>query len=165
LHNLPATAKLTSQSHPSFNIERARLRSSFPLLILFTLSVSIYGFSVEWGLPIPLTLQFVIAFAATAIFNVNSTLMIDLYPSKPASATAINNLMRCTVGAVGVGVVEMGIRAFDEGRVFAALAALSAMAGGLLVLEWRSGMRWRVERLRRLGVIGEDAELSELGGG
>lgn len=33
--------------------------------------------------------NFEVAFTATAIFNTNSTLMIDLYPSKPASATAI----------------------------------------------------------------------------
>jgi uncharacterized protein involved in exopolysaccharide biosynthesis len=44
---------------------------------------------VEYPLAVPLVMQFFIAFTATAIFNINSTLMIDLYPSKPASATAI----------------------------------------------------------------------------
>jgi uncharacterized protein involved in exopolysaccharide biosynthesis len=54
-----------------------------------------------------------VAFTATAIFNINSTLMIDLYPSKPASATAIvsdeitlatlietNGLLRITLSVV-----------------------------------------------------------------
>jgi hypothetical protein len=90
------------------------------------------------------------AFTATAIFNINSTLMIDLYPSKPASATAINNLVRCTLGSIGVSFIEKGIDAVDEGPMFLVLACISGAAVILVVVERICGPRWRIARLDRI---------------
>lgn len=115
------------------------------------------------------TRENVAAFTATAIFNINSTLIIDLYPSKPASATAIvcipfrallvtpvlirplqNNLVRCTLGAIGVGVIEKGIAAVDEGPMFLALSAIAMVSTVLVMLGRTKGPRWRMERLERI---------------
>jgi hypothetical protein len=105
--DIPKDMEIKQQEFPDFPIERARLRSVFVLNAVFVLSTVFYGQAVEWHIAIPLALQFLgeqidlrvymksvltisaVAFTATAIFNINSTLMIDLYPSKPASATAI----------------------------------------------------------------------------
>jgi hypothetical protein len=75
--------------------------------------------------------------------------MIDLYPSKPASATAINNLVRCTLGGVGVGFIEKGISAYQEGPVFLMLAFLSWTSVLLVVVARVYGPRWRMQRLAR----------------
>jgi hypothetical protein len=81
--------------------------------------------------------------------------MIDLYPSKPASATAINNLVRCTLGGLGVGFVEKGISAIDEGPVFLSLAALSWAAIVLVIIARVYGPGWRMERLVRIRLMQE----------
>lgn len=102
-HSIPLSTELKQQNFPDFPIERARLRSVYLLNAMFVVSTALYGTAVEWHIAIPLVLQFfgasfsnmkgsngnAAAFSATAIFNINSTIMIDLYPSKPASATAI----------------------------------------------------------------------------
>jgi hypothetical protein len=96
--------------------------------------------------------------------------MIDLYPSKPASATAIvrfqssssvslpfianlcvqNNLVRCTMGGIGVGVIEKTIGAIDEAPAFLALAGLSAVSMILVWIAKTHGPRWRQDRLHRI---------------
>jgi hypothetical protein len=136
---------------------------------VFCACTAAYGWTVEYAIAIPLILQFLIAFSATSIFNINSTLMIDLYPSKPASATAIvcytelityyeprltfnlqNNLMRCTVGAIGVGVVEKMAAAIHDGTTFTVLAGVASASVSLVWLQWVWGPMWRKERMDRL---------------
>lgn len=75
--------------------------------------------------------------------------MIDLYPSKPATATAINNLVRCTLGAIGVACVEKAMAKIDEGPTFAILAGISALSGLLVVVELIWGPKWRGNRRQR----------------
>lgn len=90
--------------------------------------------------------------------------MIDLYPARPASATAIvsdldsyenyadsikNNLVRCTLGGIGVGLVEKSISVVDEAATFLALSGLAMLSGGLVLIEWIWGPRWRRQRLLR----------------
>jgi len=148
-NNLSKDTELRQQLYPDFPLEKARLGHMWWLSLLFAIATGIYGFSVEWNIAIPLTLQFITAFTATAIFNINSTLMIDLYPSKPATATAINNLVRCTLGGIGVGFIERAISTVKEARVFLALAGLAALSNILVLIERKCGPRWRRERLAR----------------
>jgi hypothetical protein len=173
-NNLPEDTELKQQHYPDFPIETARLRSVYLLAAFFVVATAVYGFAVEWHIAIPLTLQFIstfafkllrstsfilttmtAAFTATAIFNINSTLVIDLYPSKPASATAINNLVRCTLGSIGVGFVERGIADIDEMPVFLTLAGLAALSTSLVVVEKKWGPGWRMERITRLKALAE----------
>lgn len=93
MNKLPIDTEIKQEAFPDFPLEHARLRSVYVLTILFALATAIYGFSLEWHIAFPLILQFITAFTATSIYIINSTLMIDLYPTKPASATAI---VRCT---------------------------------------------------------------------
>ena len=80
---------IPSDDHDDFPLERARLRPIWIISAVFILAVGSYGWTLETHIAAPLVLQFLISFTATAVFNINSTMMIDLYPSKPASATAI----------------------------------------------------------------------------
>ncbi|TLD37716.1 MFS general substrate transporter [Venturia nashicola] len=157
-HALPEDIELKQQNYPDFPIERARLRSVYFLNGIFVIATGVYGFSVEWHIAIPLILQFITAFTATAIFNINSTLMIDLYPSKPASATAINNLVRCTLGAIGVGFIQKSINTIKEGPTFLALALIALASIVLVVIARKWGPQWRMERFYRLKSLQELAE-------
>ncbi|TID25600.1 MFS general substrate transporter [Venturia nashicola] len=157
-HALPEDIEPKQQNYPDFPIERARLRSVYFLNGIFVIATGVYGFSVEWHIAIPLILQFITAFTATAIFNINSTLMIDLYPSKPASATAINNLVRCTLGAIGVGFIQKSINTIKEGPTFLALALIALASIVLVVIARKWGPQWRMERFYRLKSLQELAE-------
>src|SRR2546430_257321 len=97
-HNIPENTKLNRKNFGDFPIERARQRNVWWIVLIFTVATGVYGFSLAFNIAFPLILQFFIAYTATALFSINSTLIIDLYPGASASATAVNNLMRCSVG-------------------------------------------------------------------
>ena len=80
----------------------------------------------------------------------NSALMIDLFPAGAAGATALNNLARCLIGAVGVSFVQPMIQRIGERDTFLILAGVVVVLSPLIWLEWRFGERWRGEREERM---------------
>ncbi|KAH7342962.1 major facilitator superfamily domain-containing protein [Rhexocercosporidium sp. MPI-PUGE-AT-0058] len=154
--NLHPNTPLNKKELVDFPIEESRLRNIWWIVLLFIISTAIYGFSLNLNiLAIPLILQFFIAYTATAVFSLNSALVIDLYPGASASATAVNNLMRCSVGAAGVAAVQIVIDGIGEGTTFAVFAGVTAACSPLLVVEWYFGGRWRNERRERLRRVEE----------
>ncbi|KAK3355729.1 major facilitator superfamily domain-containing protein [Neurospora tetraspora] len=127
-HHLSGSVEINRKKLADFPISRARLRSSLYFVIPF----------------------FFIAFTHMGLFNLNSTLMVDLYPGASASASAVNNLVRCLIGAVGVALVQFIINAIGAGLTFLIFAIVTAAFMPLLWLEWRFGERWRRERMERL---------------
>ncbi|GME62635.1 MFS general substrate transporter [Neofusicoccum parvum] len=147
------TVAETSSSSPaaeSFSIERARLRSAPWFAAAFALAVAAYGFALGGGIDRALVLQFAASASAAALFAVNTALAIDLWPRAGASAAAAGNLVRCSLGAAGVAVVEPVVRALSPRWTFVVLAGVSAAAGGLLWVEMRWGAGWRREREGRV---------------
>ncbi|RUS20019.1 hypothetical protein BC937DRAFT_86558 [Endogone sp. FLAS-F59071] len=55
------------------------------------------------------------AVCCTAIFNVYSTLMVDLFPGDSASITASNNLSRCIFSAIATVTVNPEVAALGSG--------------------------------------------------
>jgi MFS family permease len=148
---IAADTPLNKKELVDFPIERSRLRNIWWIIVIFVLTVALYGFSLSLNIiAIPLILQFFIAYTATAVFSFNSALVIDLYPGASASATAVNNLMRCSVGAAGVAVVQLIIDAIGAGATFALFAGITAVLSPLLVVEWFYGEGWRRDRTERL---------------
>ncbi|KAL5331419.1 hypothetical protein ACEPPN_000949 [Leptodophora sp. 'Broadleaf-Isolate-01'] len=149
--NIPEDTKLNKKDLVDFPIEKSRLRNIWWNVLIFIAATAGYGFSLNLDrIAIPLMLQFFIAYTATAVFSFNSALVIDLYPGASASATAVNNLMRCSVGAVGVAVVQIVIDGVGAGVTFLIFAAVTMGTSPLLVLEWLYGEGWRRERRERL---------------
>lgn len=135
----------------SFPIERARLKHIPWITTLFIVSTAAYGFSLNsmslaerpgW-IAVPLILQFFIAATSNAVFAINQTLVLDLCPGKGASSTAINNLFRCSLGAVGVALVNTMINAMGVGPAFAGLGLMTIIASPLYVVQWYWAMSWR----------------------
>lgn len=154
---LDANAKVTDR--PDFPYVRARLRLMpyFSAALMF--SLALYGPSFEFNdlrkgyrgnLAAPLGLQFLIAFTSTAIFNINSTLLIDCFQRQPASATALNNLCRCLLGAVGVSVIQPLIDVVKIMRAFLVVTGIVALFTPLVWVEWKWGDRWRRDREEKL---------------
>lgn len=157
-HHLAGSVEINRKKLTDFPISRARLRSSLYFVVPFIICVAGYGFAItsprlgteKKGMALPLVLQFFIAFNQMGLFNLNSTLMVDLYPGASASASAVNNLVRCLIGAVGVALVQFIINAIGAGLAFLIFAIVTAAGLPLLWMEWRFGERWRRERMERL---------------
>ncbi|KAJ6164428.1 hypothetical protein N7470_003100 [Penicillium chermesinum] len=109
-------------------------------------------------LAVPIILQYILAYCATAIFTINSALIIDLYPGASASATAVNNLMRCLIGAAGVAAVQPIIDALTAEWCFVLLAGITLVMVPLLAVEMRWGPGWRAERSERFKRKAEQKE-------
>jgi hypothetical protein len=148
--NIPESTKLNQKTLTDFPVERARQRNLQWVVLAFIVATGFYGFSLQLSIAVPLVLQFFIALTSTAVFSSNSALIIDLYPGASASATAVNNLMRCSVGAAGVAVVQVMIDALSAGMTFLVLAILVAAFAPLLYVESNWGPVWRQQRTERL---------------
>ncbi|KDN67712.1 putative major facilitator superfamily transporter [Colletotrichum sublineola] len=139
-----------------FPIERARLRRLPWISLAFITATAGYGMSLNFSsltsqrgwIALPLALQFFIAATSNAVFALNQTLVTDLCPGKGASATAINNLVRCGLGAVGVALVEKLIESNGPGATFLGLALITVAVGPLAVAHWYWGQGWRAKRMR-----------------
>ncbi|KAH8590378.1 major facilitator superfamily transporter multidrug resistance [Bisporella sp. PMI_857] len=158
-NSLPSTYTLPKKSLPAdFQIEHARLKHMKWIVPLFILSTALYGFSLAFPaftsrlgwIAIPLLLQFLIAATSNAVFAINQTMVSDLCPGKGASSTAINNLVRCSMGAVGVSLIEQMIILMGSGGAFLGLAFITMAVTPLVVVQWYWGGRWRMARMERI---------------
>lgn len=95
------------------------------MILIFVDSTALYGYSINLNgdIIVPLILQFLVAYTQASIFNINQTLVADLYPEASASASALNNLVRRLIGAAGVAAIQPMIDAIGSGP-------LSVIPGG-----------------------------------
>ncbi|KAK9424169.1 putative Major facilitator superfamily domain-containing protein [Seiridium unicorne] len=143
--------RLDSRQTNGFPVEHARIRHSWWLLLVFAGVVCGYGFSLQThSLPGVLALQFCIAFTAQAVFIMCSSLVIDLFPGAAASATAVQNLVRCSLGAVGVAVIDLMLEDLGPEKTYALCALVVLVGCPLLVVEWIWGQRIREKRSHQL---------------
>jgi MFS family permease len=135
-----------------FPIERARIEIIWPMLLLGLACVLGYGWVLEKNahLAAPLVLQFFIGLCVNGAFNILSTLLVDLYPQSPATATAANNLVRCFMGAGGTGIINIMINNMGRGWCFTFIALACTTTMPLLWAEMKWGPQWREERRLRL---------------
>jgi hypothetical protein len=84
-----------------FPIERARLEIAIPSVLIGACGLLCYGWLIQIHATIaaPCVFLFMVGYSITAGFNCMAILLIDMYPGKPATATAANNLVRCWMGA------------------------------------------------------------------
>ncbi|KAI9728848.1 MAG: hypothetical protein M1834_007235 [Cirrosporium novae-zelandiae] len=164
-HGLLASHPLPKHQLPrDFPLERARLAQLPTMVSFFIFGVLVYGWSLNPNttLALPLIAQFVIGFSSTAVLNLNNTLTIDLYPGKGAGATAVNNLARCSFGAVGVALTEVALAKIGPGTLFLILACVVVAATPLAWAEWVYGTKWRADRMDRIASKTEKKAQAEM---
>lgn len=156
-NNLPLEEHGAKQN--DFPYVQARLRLIPFFSIALIIALALYGPSFEFNdlqrhfgpnLAAPLLLQFIIASTSTAIFNVNSTVLIDCFPDRPASATALNNLCRCLLGAAGVAAIQPLIGSVRAMRAFFIVTGFVLIFTPLIWVQWKWGGKWRKEREAKL---------------
>ena len=140
----------------NFPIERARLEVAFPLLYLSAAGLIAYGWVIhfETSLAGPLILLFVIGYGIIAAFQVLQSLLVDIYPKKPATASAANNLVRCLLGAGATAVVGPMINTMGRGWTYTFAALVWISYSPVLFLLIKVDPRWR----REMKVKDDEAE-------
>lgn len=150
-----------------FPIERARLELIWPLLVSGLACYISYGWALEKNAPlaVSLVLLFLIGLLVNGSFNILSTLIVDLYPESPSTATAANNLVRCIMGAGGTAIIDIMIRDMGRGWCFTFIALVCAAASPMMLVSLRWGPRWREERLARGEKRAEEKRTQEVSNG
>jgi MFS family permease len=145
--NVPLEKKrMTDLRH--FPIEKARLQ---PLFIIVPIGVASYipfGWVLQHHvhLAVPLILQFITMFCMVAMSNTLSSLLIDLFPESPATASAAMNLVRCWAAGGMTAALSYMLAAMGWGWCFTFLGLLLLFSLPLLWVEMKWGMSWREER-------------------
>lgn len=84
-----------------------------------------------------------------ATFQICNTLIVDLHPDRPATASASVSIVRCSVAAIGVSILQFILENLGPGWTFTIFGALGAATAPMLWVEWDKGKRWRTERLEK----------------
>ena len=140
-----------AQSLTDFPIEQARLELGLPLYLAMAVFVITYGWLLEMHVSIagPIAILFATSFMLCASMQVLNTLMIDLWPGKPAAATAANNLFRCEIGAAASGAIQPMIESIGRGWAYTTFALISVAFTPLSIFMIKRGMPRRKANLAR----------------
>ncbi|KAJ0424481.1 major facilitator superfamily domain-containing protein [Aspergillus carlsbadensis] len=149
--SLPLDSNRTADLR-DFPIEHARLQAFFPAILLCLATMIPYGFALQNSahLSVPLVLQFFNGFATISATNALNTLLIDLFPGRPATAAAACNLVRCWLGALGAAVVDNMLRHMGLSWCFVSLGAVFGLGGAMGWAEYALGRGWREKRATRM---------------
>ena len=93
----------------------------------------------------PVIVLFVIGYSLTSAFETLNILMVDIYPGKPATATAANNLVRCELGAAASAAIVPMTNALGRGWSYTLLALVFVGYSPTLLMIMKYGMQWRKE--------------------
>ncbi|KAI2730685.1 hypothetical protein CBS147332_2537 [Penicillium roqueforti] len=149
----------------SFPIEHTRLQTVFPAMAIGVVAFIPYGWVLQQRvhLAAPLVLQFIVGFCFVAALNCLNTLLVDLFPDKPATAASACNLVRCCLGAVGAAVISQMLSGMGWGWCFFFLGLAMTAGMGLLWVENVYGMGWREKRLLKIEQkMEKDARAAEI---
>ncbi|KZT02466.1 MFS general substrate transporter [Laetiporus sulphureus 93-53] len=135
----------------NFPIEKARLRLMPFYFGLFVVATIVYGWTLDAGTNIagPLISSIFVGYAVVANMNVTQTLIVDLVPGQSAAVTACNNMVRCSLGAVMVSVINPILNAMGPGWTYVLLPGICVVLSPIMIFTYHIGPRWRARRRAR----------------
>lgn len=112
-----------------FPIEKARFRSMWWIVPVAAVAMGAYGWVLEKRVhpSVPLILQFLLGATTTLISNLCGTLLVDLHPSRPATAQASLNMIRCSMSAAGLAALQPLIDKVGVGWCYSVFALVLGM--------------------------------------
>ncbi|KAJ5902164.1 hypothetical protein N7495_002692 [Penicillium taxi] len=137
-----------STQDEDFPVEYARLRTMPIHLFLFVGCAIAWGWCIERKLSIagPLILQVVLGWTSISILNATMTLMIDIVKKQSSGVIACTNLVRCSLAAVLVSVIDKSTDRLGYGWTYVLLAAICLLLLPLILMEMRLGPGFRRKR-------------------
>ena len=141
--------KVTGDDIRKFPIEKARTKFAYVLILLDSVLLSGYGWAcwTKSHLALPIVLQFVLGLLQTCIVQTFNTLLVDIFPANPSTASAAGNITRCAFSAAGIAAVQPLLDTLGYGWVFTAVAGFAGMSSlGATYLLRTYGTSWRSRR-------------------
>jgi hypothetical protein len=137
------------QSIVGFPIEKVRLQITSPLLLASCALVITYGWVLEAEVTVaaPLILLFFLGFCMMGMGKTIQILLMDLHPSRPATAATAFNVGRSLVGAGMVAVILPMIDTIGNGWAFTIIGISWLVLYPSLLWLQVQGPRWRKKRL------------------
>lgn len=128
-----------------FPIERARIEVALPTICVGSAFIIAFGWMVQAKVNLagPLIFLYVIGFCVSASLNSIAVLLIDLFPGRPGSASAANNLCRCWLGAAGTSAIVPMINTLGLGWTTTFWGLLPIVTSPLLWYIMVNGPKWR----------------------
>ncbi|KAK0642232.1 major facilitator superfamily domain-containing protein [Cercophora newfieldiana] len=135
------------------SIEYARLRMSPFLLLGFVASGIGWGWCIKTKTSIaaPLVLQVILGYTSISILNSTMTLMIDIIRDQSSGIIACTNLVRCSLAALLVSLIDKATQELGHGWTYTLLGGLSALLLSCIYVEIKMGPRWRLAREKERG--------------
>ncbi|KAF2135684.1 uncharacterized protein K452DRAFT_330096 [Aplosporella prunicola CBS 121167] len=135
-----------------FPIERARLGLAWYPLFTGSTAILVWGWVLRarTSLAAPLVVLFVGGAGLSGAMSMITSLLVDLYPTSPATATAALNVCRCLLSAAATAVVEYIIKAWGLGWTYTFLGLVMFACAPPLLLVLKFGPTWREERFLRI---------------
>nr|POF14990.1 itaconate transport protein [Quercus suber] len=160
-HIPPETTFSAKKIPTSFPLEEARLSKGRVYSFVTIFSLIVYGWSLtahhhqpadgsfrlsnaHWL--VPLLAQFANGWSATSVLTSNNAFLVDLFPGKGASVTAIMNLTRCLAAAGGIAGVQPFLECFGPGWTSVLLAGICLLGFVPYCLHCIYGAQWREAR-------------------
>ncbi|KAG9048823.1 hypothetical protein FS837_011906 [Tulasnella sp. UAMH 9824] len=145
-----------------FHVEKARLKLVFPHIAIMTASLIGFGWCLRAKVSLagPLIFEVGLGLSGIGIMNGYQLLLIDLYPKQGSSVVALNNVVRCTLGAILIAVIDPILNAMGTGWAFVLFGLILGVFAPLMtwVIIWR-GPQWRKARARKARSLAEASEL------
>jgi hypothetical protein len=86
--------------------------------------------------------------------------MLDLFEEQASASSALINLIRCLLGAVGSSTIQPMIQALGEGWSFTVLGGISVVCLPLIWIQWRYGASKRAKRETTVAVPEKEVKRS-----
>ncbi|KDR78741.1 hypothetical protein GALMADRAFT_223989 [Galerina marginata CBS 339.88] len=134
----------------NFPLEKARLRIAPYFVIVLAATCASYGWCLKMtvNISILLILQFLVGSIAILGMNATNTLLIDIVPGRSSSVTACSNLIRCSISAIMVSVIDLIAKALGDGWTFVLLSGLCVITLPMMYAVIAIGPRFRIKRQR-----------------
>ncbi|KAL0953531.1 hypothetical protein HGRIS_004752 [Hohenbuehelia grisea] len=154
-----------------FPIEEARLRTVPFYMVFIIIAVAGYGWCIKQKVNIagPLLLQMIsvsnhlyvalyqhcsqrkptVGCLGIGVMNTAQTLCIDLLPSQGSSVAACNNVVRCSLSAALISVIDLILRALNPGWTYILFAGICLLAMPLIWVVKHIGPSCRAKRRLR----------------
>ncbi|KAF2818556.1 MFS general substrate transporter [Ophiobolus disseminans] len=141
-------ARIKKAAGEHFTIEYARLRIMPFYLVLFIICVISWGWAIQARahMAVPLIIGVFLGWTSMGILNTTMTLNIDILQSRSSGATACTNLVRCSLAAIMISVIDRMTSAWGDGWTYTFWGGICALLLPLMLLEIRMGPVWRGKR-------------------
>lgn len=122
---------LSPEERPKFDLILARLELCIVSTILLILFSVVFGWCLQYRVNIaPILISaFIISYCSVALLSALTTLLVDMFPGHGSALTSCVNLMRCLLGAVGIGVLQDMVDSMGEGGCYTLMAGFCLISG------------------------------------